>query len=138
MATGAPRSRASCYDRAAMTGTTVGHYEILEKLGEGGMGVVYKARDLLLNRTAAVKLLPVDSADAEEKRRRFLQEAQSASALNHPNIINIYEVGQAGARDFIAMDLVQAQPLDQLMGKKALPVPKSIAYGIQIADALAA
>jgi len=121
-----------------MTGTTVGHYEILEKLGEGGMGVVYKARDLLLNRVAALKLLPADSAAAEEKRRRFLQEAQAASALNHPNIITIYEVGQTDERDFIAMELVQGQPLDQLIGKKALSFPKAIASAIQIADALAA
>ena len=121
-----------------MTGTTVGHYEILEKLGEGGMGVVYKARDVLLNRTAALKFLPADSASADDKRRRFLQEAQSASALNHPNIITIYEVGQAGGHDFIAMELVQGQPLDHAIGRKALPLGKAIAYSIQIADALAA
>src|SRR5262249_54874654 len=120
-----------------MTGTTVGHYAILEKLGEGGMGVVYKARDVLLNRTVALKFLPADSASADDKRRRFLQEAQSASALNHPNIITIYEVGQAGGRDFIAMELVQGQPLDHLIGRKALPLGKVIAYSIQIADALA-
>ena len=89
----------------AMTGSTVGHYQILERLGEGGMGVVYKARDVLLNRTAALKFLPADSADADEKRRRFVQEAQSASALNHPNIVTIYEVANEGERDFIAMEL---------------------------------
>ena len=123
---------------SAMTGTTVGHYEILEKLGEGGMGVVYKARDVLLNRTAALKFLPADSADADDKRRRFVQEAQAASALNHPNIVTIYEVGQADGRDFIAMELVQGQPLDEVIGRKALPLGRAIAYGIQIADALAA
>ena len=86
------------------------------------MGVVYKARDVLLNRTAALKFLPADSADADDKRHRFLQEAQSASALNHPNIITIYEVANAGERDFIAMELVQGQPLDQVIGRKGLPL----------------
>ena len=122
----------------AMTGTMVGHYEILEQLGEGGMGVVYKARDVLLNRTAALKFLPTDGAEAADKRRRFVQEAQAASALNHPNIVTIYEVGQADGRDFIAMELVQGRPLDEVIGRKALPQGKSIAYGVQIADALAA
>ena len=107
-----------------MTGTMVGHYEILEKLGEGGMGVVYKARDVLLNRTAALKFLPADGADADDKRRRFVQEAQAASALNHPNIVTIYEVGQADGRDFIAMELVQGQPLDEVIGRKALPLER--------------
>ena len=94
-----------------MTGSTVGHYEIHEKLGEGGMGVVYRARDVLLNRSAALKFLPTDNAgqtEPEEKRRRFVQEAQSASALNHPNIITIYEVAKAGDRDFIAMATIAA------------------------------
>ena len=124
-----------------MTGSTVGHYEIQEKLGEGGMGVVYKARDVLLNRSAALKFLPTDNAghtEPDEKRRRFVQEAQSASALNHPNIITIYEVAKAGDRDFIAMELVQGQPLDKMIGRKPLPLNTAIACGIQIADALAA
>jgi eukaryotic-like serine/threonine-protein kinase len=122
----------------AVPGTTVGHYEILEKLGEGGMGLVYKARDVLLNRAAALKVLPADSAAASDKRRRFVQEAQAASALNHPNIVTIYEVGQADGRDFIAMELIQGRPLDEVIAGRALPLRTSIAYGIQIADALAA
>ena len=101
-----------------MTGTTIGHYEILEKLGEGGMGVVYKARDVLLNRSAALKFLPDEGADADDKRRRFVQEAQAASALNHPNIVTIYEVGQADGRDFIAMELLQGQRLDEVIARK--------------------
>jgi len=105
-----------------MTGATVGHYEVLEKLGEGGMGAVYKARDILLNRTAALKFLPADTADVHDKRRRFVQEAQSASALNHPNIITIYEVGRSGDHDFIAMELVQGGTLDAIIGRKALPL----------------
>src|SRR4051812_8898205 len=114
-----------------MTGTTIGHYEILDKLGEGGMGMVYKARDVLLNRTAALKFLPPDSAGADDKRRRFVQEAQSASALNHPNIITIYEVAQSGDRDFIAMELVQGRPLDEVIGRKPLPLGKALSYAIQ-------
>ena len=121
-----------------MTGTRIGHYEILEKLGEGGMGLVYKARDVLLNRSAALKLLPDEGADADDKRRRFVLEAQAASALNHPNIVTIYEVGQADGRDFIAMELLQGQRLDEAIATKALPLKTAIAYAIQIADALAA
>jgi len=121
-----------------MTGTTVGHYEVLEKLGEGGMGVVYKGRDVLLNRTAALKFLPTDTGGADDKRRRFLQEAQAASALNHPGIVTIYEVAKSGDCDFIAMEFVQGHPLDELIGQKPLPMSKAVAYGIQIADALAA
>jgi len=120
-----------------MTGTTVGHYEILDRIGEGGMGVIYKARDVLLNRMAAVKFLPADSAAADDKRR-LLQEAQAASALNHPNIVTVYEVGQADGRDFIAMELVQGRSLDDVIGGKPLPLERAIACSIQIADALAA
>ena len=121
-----------------MIGTTAGHYEILEKLGEGGMGVVYKARDVLLNRHAALKFLPAGGDDADEKRTRFIKEAQSASALNHANIVTIYEVAKAGDRDFIAMELVQGQTLDQLIARKPLSLERALAYAIQIADALAA
>jgi eukaryotic-like serine/threonine-protein kinase len=121
----------------SVIGTTVGHYEILEKLGEGGMGVVYKARDVLLNRIAALKFLPADGADAD-KRRRFVQEARAASALNHPNIVTIYEVGNAGDRDFIAMELIQGKPLDEMIGRKGLPFDRAIDVASQIAGALAA
>ena len=121
-----------------MTGTIVGHYEILEKLGEGGMGVVYKARDVLLKRNAALKFLPVDNSGTDQKRRRFIQEAESASALNHPNIITIYEVGESNGSDFIAMELVQGRSLDELIERKPLPPAKAVGYAIQIADALAA
>src|SRR6266545_1207024 len=86
-----------------MTGTTVGRYELLEKLGEGGMGAVYRARDVLLNRFAALKFLPADAGLNDDRKRRFLQEAQAASALNHPNIVTIYEIALAPPHEFIAM-----------------------------------
>src|SRR5262245_36325884 len=121
-----------------MTGTTVGHYELLEQLGEGGMGVIYKARDLLLNRTAAIKVLPVSLAAADETRRRFGHEAQAASALNHPNIITVYEVGEANGRDFIAMELVEGRSLFDIIDGKPMPVATALTCAMQIAGALAA
>src|SRR5262245_25103721 len=102
------------------------------------MGVIYRARDVLLNRTVAVKFLPADSAADADKRRRFLQEAQAASALNHPNIITVHEVGEAGGRDFIAMELVQGRSLRDAIEGKPLPLGTALSYGIQVANALAA
>jgi Tol biopolymer transport system component/tRNA A-37 threonylcarbamoyl transferase component Bud32 len=121
-----------------MTGTTVGRYELLEKLGEGGMGVVYRARDVNLNRLAALKFLPPHAELDSDRKRRFLQEAQAASALNHPNIVTIYEIGLAPPHEFIAMEYVQGTPLDALIGASGLPFRDVLAYSIQIADALAA
>lgn len=86
------------------TGDVAGHYEILEKLGEGGMGVVYKARDKRLDRLVALKLLPADKVSDEERIRRFTQEARAASALNHPNIVTIYEIASEDSARFIAME----------------------------------
>jgi len=94
-----------------MTGTTIGHYELLEKLGEGGMGVVYRARDVLLNRFVALKFLPADAGIDEDRKRRFLQEAQVASALNHPNIVTIYEIVLDPPHQFIAMEYVPGRSL---------------------------
>jgi hypothetical protein len=96
-----------------MTGRTLSHFEVLEKLGEGGMGVVYKARDTQLNRFVALKLLPADKIADPERRRRFIQEARAASSLNHPNIVTIYEISQADGADFIAMEFVAGLTLDQ-------------------------
>ena len=85
-----------------MVGQTISHYRIEEKLGEGGMGVVYKARDTRLDRFVAIKLLPADKVADPERKRRFVQEAKAASALNHPNIITVHDIDQADGVDFIA------------------------------------
>src|SRR5262245_27749789 len=121
-----------------MTGTTIGRYELLDKLGEGGMGVVYRARDVHLNRLAALKLLQPGKSIDEDRKRRFLQEAQVASALNHPNIVTIYEIGLDPPHEFIAMEYVPGRPLDALIGPTGLPLRDVLAYSMQIADALAA
>lgn len=116
----------------------VSHYEILDKLGEGGMGVVYRARDLNLNRLVALKFLPAGDGFDQERKRRFLQEAQVASALNHPHIVTIYEVGLADEQEFIAMEYISGRPLSSLIGSSGLPPKDVLHYAAQIADALAA
>src|SRR5262245_6371048 len=98
-----------------MTGRTLGHYEIVEKLGEGGMGEVWKARDTRLNRFVAIKILPPGKVADAERKRRFIQEAQSASALNHPNIVTIYDIASEGGVDFIVMEFVAGRTLDRLI-----------------------
>jgi hypothetical protein len=98
-----------------MIGKTLGHFEILEKLGEGGMGVVYKARDAHLDRLVAIKILPADKVADSDRRRRFVQEAKTASALNHPNIVTIYDITQHEGIDFIAMELVPGRTLDRMI-----------------------
>ena len=90
--------------RSSLIGRTIGHYEIIEKIGEGGMGAVYKARDIRLDRSVALKMLPGESGANSERKRRFALEAKAASALNHPNIITIYDIDVADGVDFIAME----------------------------------
>ena len=94
-----------------MIGRTIGHYEVIEKIGEGGMGAVYRARDIHLDRSVALKMLPGGSVANAERRRRFALEARAASALNHPNIITIYDIDVADGVDFIAMEYVAGQTL---------------------------
>jgi eukaryotic-like serine/threonine-protein kinase len=120
-----------------MTGRTVAHFEILEKLGEGGMGVVWKARDTRLDRLVALKVLPSDKVADPERKRRFAQEARAASALNHPNIVTIYEIAREDDVDFIAMEYVAGRSLQQLIPRKGLSIADSLKYSVQIADALA-
>src|SRR6185295_17245188 len=96
-------------------GQHLARYEILAKLGEGGMGVVYKARDLSLQRPVAIKVLPHEWVADPERKRRFVQEAQAASALNHPAIITIHEIAQHNGLDFIAMEFVEGKTLTDLI-----------------------
>ncbi|HSU66903.1 MAG TPA: protein kinase [Tepidisphaeraceae bacterium] len=120
-----------------MIGQFLGHYRIEAKLGEGGMGVVYRAFDTHLDRAVAIKMLRADATTSPERKLRFLQEAKAASALNHPNIIHIYDISSSGGTDFIAMEFVAGKTLDQLIGKSGLPLKDTLKYSIQIADALA-
>ncbi len=120
-----------------MVGRTLAHYVILEKIGAGGMGVVYRARDTQLERSVALKVVGEQAQVDENARARLLREARTASALNHPNICTIYEAGVADGETYIAMELVEGQPLSAMISTDGLPVETTIRYGIQIADALA-
>jgi len=120
-----------------MIGKTLGHYEITEKLGEGGMGVVYKARDTHLDRFVAIKVLPAEKVADPDRKRRFVQEAKAASALNHPNIIHIYDIDRVDGIDFIAMEYVPGKTLDQVIPRKGLRLGETLKYAVPIADALA-
>jgi eukaryotic-like serine/threonine-protein kinase len=125
-------------EKISMIGKTLGHYRITEKLGEGGMGVVYKAQDLHLNRFVALKVLPPDKVADPDRRQRFTQEAKAASALNHPGIITIHDITSDGGVDFIAMEYVEGKTLDQLVSRKGMRLNEALKIGIEIADALAA
>jgi serine/threonine protein kinase/Tol biopolymer transport system component len=121
-----------------MIGQTLGHFEILEKLGEGGMGVVFKARDTHLDRLVAIKILPADKVADDDRRRRFAKEAKAASALNHPGIVTIHDITQHEGIDFIAMEFVPGQTLERVIPRHGLGLHETLDYGVQIADALAA
>jgi hypothetical protein len=118
-------------------GTRLGPYEILSPLGAGGMGEVYRARDRKLDRDVAIKVLPAARASDSERVRRFEKEAKSASALNHPNIVTIYEVGSEGEISYIVMEHVEGQTLSGLLLSGAMPLKKLLATAIQIAEGLA-
>jgi eukaryotic-like serine/threonine-protein kinase len=117
-------------------GQLIAHYRILRRLGGGGMGVVYEAEDTKLGRRAALKFLPEETHQNPAALERFVREARSASALNHPGICTIYAIEEQEGRTFIAMELLEGQALDQVFARGALPVPQVIDIGIQLADAL--
>ncbi len=117
-----------------MIGQTVSHYKILEKLGEGGMGVVYKAEDLTLTRTVALKFLPHGLEAQEPERARFLHEARAAAILNHPNICTVYEIAESDGQQFIVMEYVEGETLREIVPVKKMQ--DAITYAVQIAEAL--
>jgi predicted ATPase len=118
-------------------GTSFGNYEILQQLGAGGMGEVYRARDTRLDREVAIKTLSLERLAQPEALARFEKEARSASALNHPNIVTIYELGQVNSTRYIAMELVDGETLRKLLTSGPIPFRKSVALAAQIAEALA-
>ncbi len=115
----------------------ISHFKILEEIGSGGMGVVYRARDLRLRRKVALKVLPAGTLAAPTVRERLLREARSVSSLTHPHIVTVFETHCAGDRDFIAMEFVEGRSLDLVIGSEGLPLEKALRYAIQIADGLA-
>ena len=121
-----------------MVGTTISHYRVLEKLGAGGIGAVYKAQDIRLGRFVALKFLPDDFADNLQLRERFQREARAASALNHPNICTIYDIGEADGRAFMAMEFLAGTTLKDLVIGAPLELDRLIDIAVQVLDGLEA
>ena len=121
-----------------MLGSTVSHYRVFEKLGGGGMGIVYRAEDLVLKRPVALKFLPQDLTKDKRSLERFLREARAAAALNHPNICTVYEIGEHDEQQFIVMELLEGRTLKYHIGSRPLPKQETVDLAIQIVDALEA
>ncbi len=120
-----------------MIGQTLGHYRILEKIGQGGMGVVYKSLDTLLDRYVAIKILPPERTADPERQARFMKEARTASALNHPNIVTMHDLSSDSGHDFIVMEYIAGKSLDHLIPVRGMPLNEALKIAVQTADALA-
>jgi len=128
----------NAHQMALISGTKLGPYEILAPLGAGGMGEVYRARDTRLGRDVALKILPESFARDSDRLRRFEQEARAVAALNHPNILALFDIGQHNGSPFLVSELLEGESLRAGLDRGALPQPKTIEYGVQIAHGLAA
>jgi len=119
-----------------MVEQTLSHYKIVEEIGRGGMGIVYRAVDLKLNREVALKVLPPELVADEERKARFIQEALAAAALHHPHIATVFEIDDANGTTFIAMELIEGEKLRQTLSRGRLPFSRVLSFAIEVAEGL--